>query len=108
MPSGHPAQARHRLGPQQSRQRPEAQGKLDEAVAAYRAAIRIKPDSAFALYYLGLVFTDRSKREEAIAEFRKARDLAQRGSELAQLIEAHWPGPTGRPAGGAAGDAGDV
>jgi hypothetical protein len=30
---------------------------------------------------------DHGKRDEAIAELRRARDNARRGSELAQLIE---------------------
>ena len=40
-----PAQARLRRGPHHPRHRPESPGKPDEAVAAYRRAIRLKPTS---------------------------------------------------------------
>jgi len=63
------------------------QGKLDEAIAAYLEAIRIRPDVADAHNTLGTALSDQGKLEEAVAEFRKARDNAQRGSELAKLIE---------------------
>ena len=38
---------------------------------------------------LGVALNDQGKLDEAIAEFRKARDNAQRGSEFAQLIELY-------------------
>ena len=47
VPRGDPAQARLRLRPQRPRQRPERPvGQLDEAIAEYREAIRLKPDYA--------------------------------------------------------------
>jgi tetratricopeptide (TPR) repeat protein len=45
---------------------------LDEAIAEYRAAIRIKPDYAEAHLDLGLVQGKQRKLEEAIAELRAA------------------------------------
>jgi hypothetical protein len=57
-------------------------------ISELRAAIRIKPDDAVAHYNLGVAWNDHGKRDEAIAELRKARDNARRGSELAQLIES--------------------
>jgi tetratricopeptide (TPR) repeat protein len=60
---------------------------LDEAIAEYREAIRFQPNFAEAHYSLGLALRDQGKPAEAIAEFREARDKAQRGSKLAQLIE---------------------
>ena len=65
----------------------QAQGKLEEAVAEFRTAIRLKPDDALAHYNLGLALKAQGKLEEAAAEYRKARDNAQPGSKLAQLIE---------------------
>jgi len=47
------------------------QGKLEEAIAAYREAIRIKPDSATHLN-LGTALQTRGKLEEAVTEFRTA------------------------------------
>jgi serine/threonine protein kinase/Flp pilus assembly protein TadD len=48
------------------------QGKLEEAVAEYRAALRIKPDSDFAHYNIGLALHGQGKLEEAIADYRAA------------------------------------
>ena len=53
IPRGDPDQARPTPGPQQPRRRPAGQGKLDEAIAAYREAIRLKPDDAMAHSNLG-------------------------------------------------------
>ena len=63
------------------------QGKLEEAVAEFRTAIRLNPDYAEAHYNLGFALHSQGKLEEAVAEYRKARDNAQRGSKLAGLIE---------------------
>ena len=48
------------------------QGKLDEAIAAYRQAIRIKPDYAEAYSNLGVALYDQGKLDEAIAAYRQA------------------------------------
>jgi serine/threonine-protein kinase len=63
------------------------QGKLEEAIAEYRVAIRLKPDGPLAHYSLGNALRAQRNRVEAIAEYRMARDHAQPGSQLAQLIE---------------------
>jgi cytochrome c-type biogenesis protein CcmH/NrfG len=47
-------------------------GKLDEAIAAYRQAIRIKPDYAEAHCNLGVTLCDQGKLDEAIATYRQA------------------------------------
>ena len=62
-------------------------GDLEEAIAEFRTAIRLKPDDGDAHYNLGIALADQGNREEAIAEYRKARDNAPRGSKLAQLVE---------------------
>ena len=62
------------------------QGKLEEAIAAYREAIRLKPDFADAHKNLGNALANQEKLEEAITEYRKARDDAEPGSNLARLI----------------------
>ena len=49
-----------------------AQGKLDEAVAAYRQAIGIKPDFAEANSALGNALTVQGKLDEAVAAYRQA------------------------------------
>ena len=48
------------------------QGKLDEAVAQYREAMRLKSDDAEAHYNLGNALRDHGKHDEAIAEYREA------------------------------------
>ena len=48
------------------------QGKLEEAIAAYRQAIRIKPDFAEAYSNLGNSLNDQGKVDEAIAAYRQA------------------------------------
>jgi tetratricopeptide (TPR) repeat protein len=47
-------------------------GKLDEAIAEYREAIRLKKDYAKAHYNLGKALEDKGKLDEAIAEYREA------------------------------------
>ena len=69
------------------RQGPGTPGKLDEAVAELRTAIRITPNDAEAHYLLGKALALQGKRDGAIAELRNARDNAPRGSEFAELIE---------------------
>ena len=83
-PRGDPPQARRRRGPQQPRLRPERQGKLDEAIAAYREAIRLKPDDAEAHYNLGIALSGQGKLDEAIAEYREAIRLKP------DYAEAHY------------------
>ena len=59
----------------------ENQGKLEAAIAEYRAAIQLKPDFAVDHFNLGIFLRKQGKPEEAIAEFRTAvqlkPDLAQ-------------------------------
>lgn len=63
------------------------QGKLEEAIAAYREAIRIKPDLAEAYGGVGAVLQAQGKMEEASAEYRTAIRL------MPADVEAHT-GPT--------------
>jgi tetratricopeptide (TPR) repeat protein len=53
----------------------KAKGNLDDAIAADRAAIRLRPDLALAHYNLGTVLILQEKIEEAVAEFRRAIEL---------------------------------
>ena len=62
------------------------QGKLDEAIAAYRRAIGIEPDRPEAYTNLGNALKAQGKLDEAIAAYRRAigikPDLAQAYSNL--------------------------
>ena len=51
------------------------QGKLDEAIAEYREAMRLKPDYPEAHNNLGVTLKDQGKLDEAIAEYREALRL---------------------------------
>ncbi len=50
----------------------KAQGKLEEAIAAYNKALLIKPDSAEAHYNMGNALRGQGKPEEGIAAYNKA------------------------------------
>ena len=52
-----------------------------------RTAIRLEPELADAHYNLGTILKVKGKLPEAVEEFRNARDNAEPGSELAELID---------------------
>ena len=54
------------------------QGKLDEAVAAYREAIRLKPDNALAHFNLGGVLRAQGDFAGSLAMFRKGHELGSK------------------------------
>ena len=60
---------------------------MEEAIAAYREAIRFQPDYAAPHFNLGDALRRQGKCDEAAAAFRAARACAQPSSELARLIE---------------------
>src|SRR5215475_9946062 len=70
------------------------QGKLDEAIAAYRRAIGIKPDYAAAYTTLGIALAEQGRLDEAIAAYRRAigikPDLAEAYSNLGAALS--WQG----------------
>ncbi len=65
-------------------------GRLDQAVASYTKALRIKPDYADAHSNLGNALIDLGKHEEAIASYTKALqikpDYAEAYNNLARII----------------------
>ena len=69
------------------------QGRTDEALAEYRAAVRINPDRPQIHFNLGLIYRGAEKHSEALAEFREAIRLdadnaaahSAAGGELAAL-----------------------
>ena len=58
------------------------QGKLDEAVAAYRQAISIKPDYAKAHSNLGVALQEQGKLDEAVAAYRHAISIKPDSAEV--------------------------
>jgi tetratricopeptide (TPR) repeat protein len=73
--------------------------RLDEAIAAYREAVRLQPDQAKYHYDLGVALHGKGRLEEAIGAFRKAIeikpdsakahcDLGSTLAELGQFAEA--------------------
>ena len=61
-----------------------AQGKLEEAIAAHNKALLIKPGYANAHYNLGITLQELGKLEEAVASYRKAIALKP------DYTEAHY------------------
>ena len=51
------------------------QGKLDEAIAAYKKVLSIKPDYPEAYNNMGAVFQDQGKLDEAIAAYKKVLSI---------------------------------
>jgi cytochrome c-type biogenesis protein CcmH/NrfG len=51
------------------------QGKLDDAVTAYREAIKLKPDFAEAWLLLGSCYQDQGKNDDAVSAYREAIKL---------------------------------
>lgn len=66
------------------------QGRFEEAIAAYRRAIALKPDFAAAHYNVGNALSNQNKLEEAIAAYRRAiaikPDLAVAHFNLANTL----------------------
>ena len=60
---------------------PKDQGKLDEAIAAYREAIRLKPELAKAYSALVLALKAQGKLDEAVAAYREAIRLKPDNAE---------------------------
>ena len=52
-----------------------SRGRIDEAIAHYRKALKINPNYAEAHYNLGVALVDRGRTEEAIAQYQKALQL---------------------------------
>src|SRR5262249_31409757 len=60
----------------------KVQGKLDEAAAAYREAIRLEPNHAQAYSGLVLALKDQGKLDEAVAAYREAIRLKPDNAEV--------------------------
>jgi tetratricopeptide (TPR) repeat protein len=66
----------------------EQPGKLDEAIASYRGAIRIKPGYAEALANLGVALEEQGKLDDARKAFEKAIEIAPARAATYRLISA--------------------
>jgi serine/threonine-protein kinase len=64
----------------------QRQGKLDEAIAEHREALRIKPDDAEALCNLGGALLMKGRFADAVSCFRRGHELGSR--------DPHWPHPS--------------
>ena len=53
----------------------EEQGKLDEAIEAYKQALAIKPDYAEAYNNMGIALEEQGKFNEAIQAYTKALSI---------------------------------
>ncbi len=77
--------------------------KFEQAVKAYKKALKVKPASAFARAYLGESFFFQGKKEEAIRELEKASLLDPKGKSgdfaraLLSAIEKGFVAPSPVP-----------
>ena len=62
------------------------QGKLDEAIAAYKEAVDIKPDAAEAYNNLGAAYLKQGKLDKAIVAFKKAVHIDSRFVDAYYLL----------------------
>ena len=53
----------------------QGQGKLEEAIEAYKKAILIKPDYAEAYFNIGVALQDKGNLEEAIQAYNSAIEI---------------------------------
>ena len=51
------------------------QGKLDEAIEAYKKALSIQPNNANAYYNMGIALREQGKLDEAIEAYKKALSI---------------------------------
>ncbi len=63
-----------------------AEGRLDEAERAYKAALALEPDNAQAWYNLGNVYSDRAQHQDALDAFRRADAAAPGTAEILNNI----------------------
>jgi Flp pilus assembly protein TadD len=54
-----------------------AQGQLDNAIALFRQAVRIQPDSAEAHHNLAMALADKGIQDEAVRELQEAARIMQ-------------------------------
>ena len=80
---------------QQPGQCPERSGKLEEAITAYRQALRLRPNFAQTYNNLGNALKDQGKLDEAIANYQQALRL-QPGSQSASLQPRRRAAAVGR------------
>ena len=64
----------------------KAQGKLDEAIAAFEKAISVNPSDARAYYNLGIIYAERGDDGDAMTQYKQALHLARTNSNLQELI----------------------
>ena len=64
----------------------KAQGKLDEAVAAFERAASVNPGDAKAYYNLGIIYAERGGDGEAVTQYKRALQLARTNPDLQELI----------------------
>ncbi|RKZ83531.1 MAG: hypothetical protein DRR19_18970, partial [Candidatus Parabeggiatoa sp. nov. 1] len=64
------------------------QGKPDEAVTQYEAAVKLKPENAFYYYKLGQILAVMKQNEAALTQYQKAVELDKTG-EIGKQAQAH-------------------
>jgi len=57
-------------------------GRTDETIAAYRQAIKIKPDYAYVWFNLGIAYGKTGRTDDAIAAYRQAIKISPNAAEV--------------------------
>jgi tetratricopeptide (TPR) repeat protein len=63
-------------------------GRIDEAIAEFRQALRLKPDSAMTSWHLGAALASRGEIEEAVAWLRRSVGLDPSNSQAGRDLES--------------------
>ncbi|MCL1466965.1 tetratricopeptide repeat protein [Argonema galeatum] len=66
------------------------QQKVDEAIGELKDAINVKPDYAPAYSTLAIALNTKGKTDEAVTNFKKARDLFKEQGKTPQLVNAQF------------------
>jgi len=66
-------------------------GQVDEAVALYQQAIKVKPDHGGAYVNLGVILSNRGQVDEAITYYQKALELTPNSPAHTIISGPFWP-----------------
>ena len=66
------------------------ENKLDESLVKFNEIISQDPKNAYALYYRGMIYDTKEKRNEAISDLKKAYDLNNEFSNCTYLIASDY------------------
>ena len=66
------------------------ENKLDESLAMFNEILSKDPENSYALYYRGMIYESKEKRNEAIADLKKAYSLNKDFTNCNYLIASDY------------------